>query len=297
MRGYIVNPHQAYCTQRRMPRAMAQARFRRNWETIARLANRHTLSVQSWLSSRSPQAARLDGIGVTATSTGLPVPFLNLALGSQFPPGTQERVIEEEVQAVKAFFARRGVPFMWLLSPFASPPNMGKRLKEHGLSQAQYRLPLMVAPLNSPPTYPAPPSQVYSWQAQSRADLQAASTIRRIAFRFKPGTALTYFEDMAEDWLLGDPARLFLAHAEEGAPPAAIGACIMAAGVPGIYVMATLPAWGRRGLGKAVLARILSEAKEEGHALIVLTASAQGYPLYRKFGFEHIFEYEVYRMP
>jgi predicted N-acetyltransferase YhbS len=59
--------------------------------------------------------------------------------------------------------------------------------------------------------------------------------------------------------------------------------------------MATLPEWGRRGLGKAILARILTDAAADGHDLIALTAGVKGYPLYRQFGFEHIFDYAIYR--
>jgi GNAT superfamily N-acetyltransferase len=123
--------------------------------------------------------------------------------------------------------------------------------------------------------------------------LEAASAIRRIAFRFPAGVAADYFEAMAADWLRGDPARLYLARVEDG-PPAAIGALIMGAGIPGVYVMATLPEWQRRGLGKAILTRILTGAAAEGPTIIALTAGKQGYPLYRQFGFEHIFDYDIY---
>jgi len=148
----------------------------------------------------------------------------------------------------------------------------------------------MVAPLPAkcPPLNPG--AQV--WLAQGRDDLEAASTIRRIAFGFPDGAAPDYFEAMADDWLGGDPARLYLARLGKG-PPAAIGALIMGAGIPGVYVMATLPEWGRRGLGKAILARILVDATAERHGLVALTAGVKGYPLYRQFGFEHVFDYSL----
>ncbi|MBI1878765.1 MAG: GNAT family N-acetyltransferase, partial [Chloroflexi bacterium] len=66
--------------------------------------------------------------------------------------------------------------------------------------------------------------------------------------------------------------------------------------LPGVYVMATLPEWGRQGLGRAILARILAQAAAEGHSLIMLTAGDQGYPLYRRFGFEHIFDYNIFSL-
>ena len=53
-------------------------RLGRPRDEIARLADRHTMAVQTWLSTRAPCAARLDGLGVTAGSSGLAVPLLNL---------------------------------------------------------------------------------------------------------------------------------------------------------------------------------------------------------------------------
>ena len=50
----------------------------------------------------------------------------------------------------------------------------------------------------------------------------------------------------------------------------------MGAGMPGVYIMATLPEWGRRGLGKAVMAHMITEAINEGHKMIALTAGDKG---------------------
>jgi GNAT superfamily N-acetyltransferase len=290
----LINPQQSYCEQRRITPAAARARFGCARAALARAANRHTLAVQAWLSTRAPDAARFEGAGVTATSTGLKVPLLNLALDSQFPSGAGVAQIDREIAAVCAFFADRDVPFMWWLSPFASPPDMGAHLLRHGFVRRPYRLPAMVAPLPPDVVEPAHNPAAQVWPARDRADLAAASVIRRVAFRFPPGAAPTYFEDMADDWLAGERARLYVARIGAEGPPVAMGALIMGAGLPGVYVMATLPQWERQGLGKAVLARILADAAAAGHRRIVLTAGARAYSLYRKFGFAHVFEYEVY---
>jgi GNAT superfamily N-acetyltransferase len=268
------------------------ARLGRPWDAVVRLADDHTMAVQAWLSTRAPRAARFETVGVTVGSSGLPVSLLNLALGGSYPPGTSDEVIASDIEAVKRFFAERDVPWYWWLGPSPRPPDMAGQLEHRGLAFDRPPLPALVAPLpaHCPPLNP----EAQVWLAGSRADLEAASTIRRIAFRFPDGVAVDYFEAMADDWLTGDPARLYLARLPDG-PPAAIGASIMGAGLPGVYVMATLPEWGRRGLGKAILARILADATADGHDLIVLTASRLGYGLYRQFGFEHVFDYAIYR--
>lgn len=269
-----------------------KTRLGKSWDEVARLTDDHTMAVQAWLSTRTPQAQRFDGIGVTAGCSGITVPLLNLALGSHYSPGTSDEVIVAEIKAVKTFFAGRGVPWYWWLGPFPRPSDMARRLERHGLAFDRPALPAMAAPLPAQCPPLNPDAQV--WLAADREDLEAASAIRRIAFRFPDGVALDYFEALTNDWLKGDPARLYLARLPGGST-AAIGALIMGAGLPGVYVMATLPGYRRRGLGKAILARILSDAAADGHSLIALTAGELGYPLYRQFGFEHIFDYAIYR--
>lgn len=257
---------------------------------IARLADRHTFAVQAWLSSRAPSAVSFDGHGIKVRSTGLGVPLLNLALGANFV-GVNDKDIQSEIEAVKAFFATRRVPWYWWISPFSSPADIGSRLEANGATYAPPDLPAMVAPLPQPKTEVDPGLRV--WQARTRADLEAASYIRRIAFKFPKDVGISYFEDMAEDWLRGDPARLYLASVNNG-PPAAIGAWIIGEGIPGIYAMATLPEWRQRGLGMAILQRLMADAAADGHQMIVLTASNMGEPLYRQFGFERVFGYLFY---
>jgi GNAT superfamily N-acetyltransferase len=98
---------------------------------------------------------------------------------------------------------------------------------------------------------------------------------------------------MAEDWLRGDPAHLYLASVNDGSP-VAIDAWSIAEGVPGVYAITTLPDWHQRGLGSAILQRLLAYTPEDGHQMIMLTASKLGKPLYHQFGFERTFGYVFY---
>jgi hypothetical protein len=258
-------------------------------EEIVYLFDQHTRTVQVWLSTRSPQAFRYDGLGVAVSSIGLAVRLLNPAHGGSYPLGNPLWEIEAEIEKVKGIFAKRGVPWYWWVGPDTQPPDLFQLLTIHGLVNS-YSLPAIVAPLTGsrPPLNPT----VKVWQAETESDLSVASMIKRKAFGFPASIGLTYFEDMAADWLKGDPARLYLARTNDG-PPAAIGALIMGADYPGVFVMATLPEWGRRGLGGGILVRMFSQAAEEGHRLIALTAGRKGHPLYRKSGFERVFDYHV----
>lgn len=259
------------------------------------LADAHTRTVQAWLASRSPLAVRIPGNGISIASTGLQVPLLNLALGFNFPAAAADADIAAEIQAVRGFFKERGTPWLWWIGPTASPANVEEYLQQQGIA-APGKLPAMIAPPAAPPTPPVIDPAIQVWRAGTLQDLAAASQIRHRAFRFPPGEARHYFEEMAPDWLADDsPARLFLA-GERPDAPAAIGAVIMGAGVPGIYLMATAPDHTRRGLGKALLAHLLRHIRSAHRAspMIVLTASRYGFPLYAQFGFQHLFDYAIY---
>lgn len=257
---------------------------------IAKIADEHTRTVQAWLASRTPQGKRLNLTTVDASSTGLQIQFLNLALSRRFSPDVKEDEINQNIKSVQSFFAGQNVPWYWMFASDSGNP-IGKYLEQHGLVYDPPDLPAMVAPLPAPKLEIDPAIRV--WQATNRNDLIAASKIRHTAFRFPNGAGTTYFEDMQEDWLRNDNVRLYLASVG-GDTPAAIGALIIGADLPGVYVMATLPEYERKGLGRAILNRILADAEAKGYSHIVLTASSKGYPLYQKFGFEHVFDYIFY---
>lgn len=272
--------------------------YRKPRADLIRLADEHTLTVQAWLSSRSPDARKFSGKGIRASSTGFRLPLLNLALGCNFPEGMGEDEIGAEVEEVKRFFAERGVPWYWWMNTEPSPKHVGQILEQHGLVYDDPPLPAMISPkIQNFATLPSYDRGIRVRRAKSVADLQFASKIRRIAFRFREGEALTYFEDMARDWLSDEsPARLYLAGPGED-DPVSIGAVIHAAGIPGIYVMATLPEHHRKGYGKAILTALLQEAAHMEGDMVALTASNAGAGLYSQFGFRRLFAFDFYSIP
>ncbi len=275
--------------------AQLQKHFPESRRELIDMADKHTRAVQAWLASRSPNAVCFNGAGIQAVSTGLGVPLFNLALGCHFPPETEESAILEEIRQVEHFFEARQVPWLWWIGPHTTPADPQIYLQRFNLVPRP--LPAMIAPLTAESAFPAIPKNISVWRAQSTQDLQAASKIRHTAFRFPAGEGLTYFEDMPDSWSgENSPAALYLA-GETPENPVAMGAVILGAGLPGIYIMATLPNHTRQGYGKAVLARLLTDIRQQvpGATKVVLTASQYGFPLYAQFGFEYLFNYLIYK--
>jgi len=72
-------------------------------------------------------------------------------------------------------------------------------------------------------------------------------------------------------------------------------ATVVGAGVVGVYNVATLPGYQRRGYGEAVMRHALDRAREQtGLTRTILQSTAQGLPLYCRMGYEIVTRVAVY---
>ena len=85
----------------------------------------------------------------------------------------------------------------------------------------------------------------------------------------------------------------FVAYA--GGKVVAIAAMVAAAGVIGVYSLATLPEFRRKGYGEALLRAAASEtAARTGFSKLVLQSTEAGYNLYKSMGFRDATRFSVY---
>jgi ribosomal protein S18 acetylase RimI-like enzyme len=75
--------------------------------------------------------------------------------------------------------------------------------------------------------------------------------------------------------------------------PVAMLALVSAAGVLGIYSLATLPEYRRAGYGEALLRAAVARTRR-GDQRLILQSTDAGYRLYRRLGFRDVAKFSVY---
>lgn len=114
----------------------------------------------------------------------------------------------------------------------------------------------------------------------------AAASYASIGF---PPEIFAFYE--RHDGLTADNAAAFLARVD--GRPAGIAMTIVSHGVAGIYWVGVAEAARGRGLGWAVTAAAVNAGFDIGAEIASLQASPMGESLYRKMGFETLFDYKL----
>jgi GNAT superfamily N-acetyltransferase len=222
------------------------------------------------------------------TTPGVPVPLFNHVYSTRL---AQEENVDARIEEVMGSFAEREVPFMWSVGPFTQPSDLGARLESRGLSREE-EMPGMAVDLRA--INEDLPSSAHATERVSSTEvLRECIEIMRVGFELPELTSEVLFEAFTAMGLTAEsPLRSYVGRIEGEA--VAASSLFLAAGVAGIYNVATLPKARRQGLGAAVTLEGLREARELGYHIAVLQSSAMGLGVYRRLGFEQYSTYSVY---
>jgi ribosomal protein S18 acetylase RimI-like enzyme len=79
--------------------------------------------------------------------------------------------------------------------------------------------------------------------------------------------------------------------------PVVSTACVVAAGVAGIYSVGTMPAWRRRGYAERLMRTVLHEISlETGVEKTILQATTEGFRVYQRMGYRRVTQFSIFLM-
>jgi ribosomal protein S18 acetylase RimI-like enzyme len=205
-------------------------------------------------------------------------------------------VAPEKLEAIatpvlKTFLDDR-LPFFWVDFPTGTSPGLGGYLEARGVSLIARAMPAMHRSLAGLPELCLPDEVEISIVSTAQDQIDWLDVLMQ-GF-YEPREARADFRQFLSHTLNESPTRWENFLARWQGEPCAVLTLLYARQAAGVYHVATLPAFRRRGLGKALTLAAMQTARERGYASAVLFATPDGYPLYRQLGFETAVSADLY---
>ncbi|MGL5866242.1 MAG: GNAT family N-acetyltransferase [Dermatophilaceae bacterium] len=236
----------------------------------ALLANLHAY----WQSyDRRGVAPAVDGL--VTYSFGVPDVQLNGVLRADLEPASVAAAVEE----VTAGFDAAHLSGVWWVGPDSSPGDLSARLHDLGAPEVA-ALTLMTVDLERVRTPPAPPGLAVGLVPPG--EVAAWASVVATCFSLAPEAVAPYVA--LETSRPATDGYLRVGGWCDGRL-VATAAVSTDVGVAGVYTVATLPGYQRRGYGGAVTAAALAEGRRQGLRVGTLQATAAGHPVYQRMGF------------
>jgi GNAT superfamily N-acetyltransferase len=223
---------------------------------------------------------------VVWTVGGSPIGYHNAVVACAVSSDRADAVIDEWAGELD----RRGLAGSWHLSPSMRPTDLVDRLLARGFEDGGEE-PAMVADLTATPPLAAVAGLAVE-PVHTDADLHAYGDVLAGGFGEGPPEA-AWVTDVFHRIGLGGGTWRHLLGRLEGAPVATATVFVHPADVAGVYFVCTAPAARRLGIGAAITAAAMREARERGCTTAVLGSSPMGYGVYRRLGFEEVFRYRL----
>lgn len=237
---------------------------------------------------RMPGAAWIERPEVHYLSTEMDIPFLNRVLRTRLP----ETDVDERIDRLLAEFARLPHFPQWQVGPTSSPRRLARSLRRHGFA-ASGGAPGMACRLSATETVSRQPSMLRIESVEGESALR--DWIRPIApeIGLPPETIEGAVHARTESRVHGGTGFLHFLGRVQGQAVAS-ASLYLRSGVAGIYDVATLPEWRRRGIASAMTSACLNAARATGCPLVILQASHVAVPMYRHFGFRRCCTLRIY---
>ena len=217
---------------------------------------------------------------VTFFHTGIPFPFYNMVLGTSFP---QDRAASRIDTILDCFKQKNALPMLWFTTPSSQPENLDQQLLAAGLVHMEENPGMALDLMQLQEQKPVPGLEVVAVENGDEEN----DWIRVLIEGYEiPEVAREGAGDLHRSLETGPKEAMtsYLGYCD--GEPAGVLLLSYLGGVAGIYACATLPRFRRRGLCSSLLHKALFEARQRQERYAVLHASASGFGLYQKSGFQ-----------
>lgn len=247
--------------------ARADANYYHSWSALARVMD---------------GGAVFEDDGLLVADTGMPVSRLNIAFVTR--PLTDP---PEQIRRAMEFFAERGSPFVVRIREGLDPAAEAA-CEQLGMPYAD-TVPGMASIAM---TAPAGLAGLAIQRVTTPEALSAFCLVVAEGFEL-PGDVAAGL--LPQAILLHPEIELFLGYTE--GRPMSTATLIRSEGVAGVYMVATLPEYRRRGFGEALTWHAVAAGACKGCDMAALQASEMGRPIYERMGFRLVSPYRTFRLP
>ena len=224
-------------------------------------------------------------------ATGVPSPLFNPVLRTS----VERSDIAEIVDEARAWYRERRLPWSWYVGPASSPPNLARELERRGFAKVT-EPPGMAADLRRLDSLD-PGAQVRVERVRDRELVDAWFGVFAPAFELSRAAAAAFRDLIIAGGLDDDAPMLNYVAFDDDDVAVATGSLVAAAGVGGIYNIATRADRRRRGIGRAITHALMRETAELGYHCAILWSTAAGLPVYRGLGFQERVRVPTYLGP
>jgi ribosomal protein S18 acetylase RimI-like enzyme len=190
--------------------------------------------------------------------------------------------LQQKIAYCTAFYAEARLPAIFRLLPFSEPRRLDSWLERNGWAPFERTL-VLKANLADAPAPCVPDTGIAVVAATEWQPLVAA-------LLDIDAEALPRFVERAASYPLPHAGAVIRRDGEV----VACGLLKLEGDHAGLFAVTTAPAWRGRGLGRAVVAALLAEAKRRGATTAYLQVTAENTPalaIYRRFGFSASHDY------
>jgi len=226
--------------------------------------------------------------GVSIASAGVSFQMFNAAFLSG--PVPTESHLSQRILMCSMQFNTRGLEWSFWVCEDWLEGRARRRVRQvferHGMRRTA-ELPGMIAEKVNPPARPLPEMEVRRvGDGVTGDDFRA---IGSVCFH----VPIAWFNEVFDHDRVWERFRGYIGYVD--GTPVATAATIDCGGTIGVYNVATLPEYRRRGYGEAVMRCALEEAERERPARpVVLQSTAAGLRLYERMGFRTVARFSVY---